>query len=279
MNNIVENVIATIIVTVLSTLVGIVLQAVGLSPQQSFVAAAVVLLALVLLFFVIKRYYPRYISWLTERLLEKALRVDTNKDSEAEVTFKKKIVGRVLQENPGVELKQNNWITEFPNQEACESQIRNASRNARKVRILTIRGEKYFLGSRSLLHDLISSKRLKNSDIEVLVLAPESHHITDELAKEMGQHSAKEIKGKMRVVLDILKDIAQQNKNFKVRCYDETPNFKILLFDDVMFVSAFTEPKNDRNAKMFRITREEEPLFTGLERHFDDLWNRSASPQ
>ena len=110
------------------------------------------------------------------------------------------------------------------------------------------------------------------------MLSPESSHITDELAEEMSQHSAKAIRGKMENVLDILKSLAGQDKNFEVRFYDETPNFKLLLFDDVMFVSAFTEPKNDHNSKMLRITRVGTPLFVGLEKHFDDLWNRSFSP-
>ena len=88
----------------------------------------------------------------------------------------------------------------------------------------------------------------------------------------MGQHSAEDFKGKMQNVLNILRRFASQNKNFEVRCYDEPPNFKLLLFDDVMFVSAFTEPKNDHNAKMLRIRQEGTPLFVGLERYFDELW-------
>ena len=130
-------------------------------------------------------------------------------------------------------------VIEFLNQQACESQIREASCTAKNVKILTIRGEKYFVGSRSLLYDLYSSKRTKASTIEVLVLSPESQHITENLARELGHHSAEEIRRKMHITLNYLKHIAEQNKNFKVKYYDETPNFKILLFDDVMFVSSF----------------------------------------
>ncbi len=145
------------------------------------------------------------------------------------------------------------------------------------VKILTIRGEKYFGDKRSLFYEQFE-KRRKNINIKILVLSPESDHITDQLAKEVGQHTAEDIKGKMRIVLNILKRFSNQNKNFEVRCYDETPNFKILLFDDVMFVSAFTEPKNDHNAKMIKIMRNENLLFIGLERYFDEFWMGAKAP-
>jgi hypothetical protein len=173
----------------------------------------------------------------------------------------------------------NSSIIEFPNQDACESKIQRAFRDARrKVKILTIRGEKYF-SPRGLFQDLYLPIRTKNCRIEVLVLSPESDHITDELARELGQGSARAIRQKMRDVLeDFLKPLASQKKNFEVKCYDGTPIFKILLFDDTMFVSVFTEPQNDRYAKMLQIAREH-PLFTGFERYFEDLWKRSVPPK
>lgn len=272
-NNVVDSIIASIIFALLSTGVGLILQALGFSTQASVFIALLVLLALMLLFLAVRNFYPIYTRWLTERLLENALSVKANEPNDARATFKKRIVERVLRENPGVEPKKNTWIMEFPNQEACERYLRDEFRNARKVKILTIRGEKYFGDRWSLFYEQYE-KRIKNFSIKVLVLSPESRHITDELAREMGQHSAEVIKGKMHIVLDILRRFANENKNFEVRCYDETPNFKILIFDDVMFVSAFTEPKNDHNAKMLRITRDANPLFRGIERYFDEVWER-----
>jgi len=278
-NNVVDSIIASIIFALLSAGVGLILQALGFSAQASVFVALFVLLALMLLFLAVRNFYPMYTRWLTERLLENALSVKTNEPDDTRATFKKRIIERVLRENPGVEPKNSSWIMEFPNQEVCEPYIRDEFRNARKVKILTIRGEKYFAGKRSLFYNLYLEKRTKNFSIKVLVLSPESGHITDELAEDMGQDSADEIKRKMQIVLDILRRFANENKNFEVRCYDETPNFKILLFDDVMFVSAYTEPKNDHNAKMLRITREGNPLFIGIERYFDELWGRCTRLQ
>jgi uncharacterized protein YktB (UPF0637 family) len=71
------------------------------------------------------------------------------------------------------------------------------------------------------------------------------------------------------------------NRNIRVKCYKESPNFKILIFDDEMFVSSFAQgrQKNDHNAKMFQITRDNNPLFAGLERFFDDLSSRAEPLQ
>ena|SRR5947209_9277437 len=276
-NNVVDSIIASIIFAILSTGLGLVLQALGLSVQASVLVALFALLILMILFISAKSFYPVYVRRLAERQLEKTLNV--NDPNDPEMQFKRKIIERVLRENPGFETKGSTWIREYPNQETCEYDIQDAFRQAKKVKILTIRGKKYFLGGMSLFYNLYQEKRTKNLNfsVKVLVLSPESPHVTNELAQDIGQYSAKQIKSNMETVLDVLKDFAKENKNFEVRCYDETPNFKVLLFDDVMFVSAFTEPKNDRNAKMLRITREGTPLFRGLEKHFDDLWKRSFS--
>lgn len=100
------------------------------------------------------------------------------------------------------------------------------------------------------------------------------------MAEKLGHKSAEEIRGRMGRTLDYLKHLAGEHENFRVKCYNEEPNFKILLFDDVMFVSSFAGqgPKNDRNTRMFRMVREGNPLFAGLEKLFDELSKRSVPP-
>ena len=279
--NVVDSIIASILFTALSTILGLILQAFGFSTQGSVITAVFALFALMLIFLGVRKFYPTYSRKLTERLVESALNVGVNETDDSKIAFKKKIVERVQLGSSGIELKQNDSVIEFLNQEACESHIQEAARNAKNVKILTIRGEKYFLGPKSLLYDLYSSKRAGGTKIQVLVLSPESDHITEEHASNLGHRSPEEIRKKMRITLNYLENIAEQNKNFEVRCYNEPPNFKILLFDDVMFISSFAAgvPKNDKHAKMLQITREEDPLFLGLERYFDDLLKRSVPPR
>ena len=113
----------------------------------------------------------------------------------------------------------------------------------------------------------------------MLVLSPNSDHITEALARKLGHDDAGYIKTKMRIALQNLRHLSETNDKFKVKCYSETPNFKILLFDDVMFVSSFAQggPKNDHHTKMLQIKRDGNPLFVGFERLFDDLSRRSVT--
>jgi RelA/SpoT family (p)ppGpp synthetase len=147
----------------------------------------------------------------------------------------------MLHESSLINSSDKTSIIEHPNQDACESYIQEAFKNAKKVKILTIRGQQYFLSSRSLLYDMCLTKKDKGFSILVLVLSPESSHITENLAGELGHNSVERIRKKMRIV---------------------------------MFVSSFAGggPKNDRNVIMLEIRRDGNPLFIGLERYFDEAY-------
>ena len=279
--NVIDSIIASVIFGILSTGLGLLLQAWGMSAQVSFISALLALLTLFLLFLTMQNVFQTGRRWLTERLLENALQLRDETDK-GKVTFKQKIVGRVLQENPIVEREPNgSTFIEYSNQLACENIIAEKFSCARIAKILTIRGERYFAGTRSLLHDICLEKKENGHHVEVLVLSPGSGHITTKLAENLGHNSADRIRRKMENALNYLRHLEVLNPNIRVKCYDETPNFKILMFDNVMFVSSFAGggPKNDMYAKMYYLTREGNPLFTGFERYFDNLSKRSVSAQ
>lgn len=281
-NNVVENIIASVIASIifviLSTVLGYILFRLGVSNQASVFIGLLTLLFLMLLFLAFKSVYPAYTRWLTNRLLERALTVDPKEKDEAKLALRGKILERVYHENPVAERQHSGTVVEYENQLACEAFIQAEFQRARTIKILTIRGAKYFDGPKSLFDKLLPKKQTQNYIIEVLVLKPEAEHITDKLANDLGQRSAKQVQRKMKSVLETLKDIASENRNFEVKCYEETPNFKILMFDDVMFVSSFIGANNDQQVKMLRILRADNPLFMGLERYFDSLWLRSSFP-
>jgi len=277
-SNVVDGIIASMLFALLSTGVGLIFQALGFSSQEALFAGVSTLLFLLMLFLSGRNLYPKYKRKLTLRLVEAVL----NSKAVEDVAFRNHVITKVLHDHPSIVSNQNCPIREFANQVACEAEICEAFRTARKVKILTIRGEKYFLSSRSLLYDLYLAKRGKDATVDMLVLSPNADHITEALARKLGHDDAGYIKTKMRIALQNLRHLSETNDKFKVKCYSETPNFKILLFDDVMFVSSFGEgggPKNDQNARMWQMTREGNPIFIGLEKHFDKLWECSVPPQ
>lgn len=184
------------------------------------------------------------------------------------------------QETDPDELEHTVLFVPFQNQKSCEEHIRKESRKAKTIKILTIRGNNYFVGNKSLLQDVIKEG---TATIEALVLSPESGHITEELAgklqKTSQKNSAEDVRMRMRMSLKYLTDLTRLHKNFNVKCYNEEPIFKILIFDDVMFVSSFARevPSNDENAEMFIIQRGN-ALFAGFEKVFKELSRRSAIP-
>lgn len=286
--NVVESVIASIIFAVLWATATLILHDFGLNSPIYPIVVLLILLAIIFVYFIAKNLYPRFTRWLTWQLLTNVLSAKNNGDTKS-VELKNRIIDGVFSTLSGSELSQYNRIygsepqialTEFENQVACEPDIQRACEKARKIKILTIRGEKYFLGHRSLLRDMCLEKHRDGYSIEILVHSPDSDHITKKLGTSLGK-SPERVRERMVHVLEGLRNDMKINKNIRVKCYTESPNFKILIFDDEMFVSSFAQggPKNDHNAKMFQITRDKNPLFAGLERFFDDLSGRAEPLQ
>jgi hypothetical protein len=288
-NTIAESVIASIIFAALWATATLLLHDFGLNSPVYPVVVLVILLAIIFIYLIVRKAKRKFTRWLTWHLLTNALSPKHNVNT-TDKAFKKKIVDKIFRTTPSDELlleyndlygsNTQTPLIEFDNQIACEQEIQKACEKAKKVKILTIRGEKYFLGYKNLLREICLGKQGKEYSIEVLVLSPDSDHITENLSASLGKNP-QQIRTKMRIALDNLKHIMELNRNIRVKCYKESPNFKILIFDDEMFVSSFAQgrQKNDHNAKMFQITRDNNPLFAGLERFFDDLSSRAEPLQ
>lgn len=185
--------------------------------------------------------------------------------------------GETNQKKNYVKIEQNSLIIRtFKNQQVCEPEIRREAHRAKTIKVLTIRGDKYFVGTKSIFHPILEEG---NATIDLLVLSPQAEHITEELASKLQHKSAEEIREGMRMSLDYLMGLVRRYEKFSVKCYLEEPVFKLLIFDDVMFVSSFARevPKNDENAEMFMI-QGKNSLFLGFEKHFDELLKHSVAP-
>lgn len=288
-NTIAESVIASIIFAILLATSTLILHDFRLNSPVYPIAVLLILLAIISVYFIVRKFYQRLIRWLTWQLLTNILSAKNSVDAR-NIELRNRIINEIFRTVSGNELSQHyngiygadsqTSLIEFENQVACEKDIQRACEKARKIKILTIRGENYFLGKRSLLRNMCLEKRGDGYSIEILVHSPDSEHITKKLGMSLGKHP-EQVKERMIIVLNSLRHIIEDNRNIRVKCYTESPNFKILMFDDEMFVSSFAQggPKNDHNAKMFQITRDKNPLFAGLERFFDDLSSRAEPLQ
>src|SRR5260370_42245865 len=80
-----------------------------------------------------------------------------------------------------VKIEQNSLnIRMFKNQHVCEFEIRREAHRAKTIKVLTIRGNEYFVGKKSIFHPILEEG---NAAIDLLVLSPQAEHITEELAR------------------------------------------------------------------------------------------------
>lgn len=148
-----------------------------------------------------------------------------------------------------------------------------------EIRILTIRGLRYFSRKAGLFFPLLRQKAIDNVPIKVLVCSPESTHIDLELVRGLRKSSVEEIRRNMRLALDNLEILMNEYKNLDIRVYEEVPIWNILQFDDTMYVSAYVEPKSHQNAVVHKIPQSSKSHFAAFDKHFNSLWQGSVPLQ
>lgn len=261
MKRILDDVVVYIIVGGLSAAIALLLRLVGLNAQDSLVVALA--LAVVTIFILlVTRLYGALIRLLTEALLMSTLASPRGRERI------EKIVSNLMGNRFSFS------VTEYPSQDVCMPQIVDAYRRARMAKILTIRGERLFGGKESFLFKLVE-KRSGDHSTKLLVLNPAADQIVRGRASQLGQRRPDDVLEKMVADYQQLAYLAKHNQNFEVKCYFEVPNFKILMFDDVMFFSCYVSAKNDSQTPMLRIVGKDTFLYKGLDGYFDALWQRA----
>lgn len=162
----------------------------------------------------------------------------------------------------------------FPNQLECKDEIIENFKTARRTKILTARGGRYFTIA-GWFYSLLGEKKGRNDQIQVLVCSSESPHIDEELAQQLSYSSAKAVRDRMRTSLKNLGDLSRDFRNMLVRVYAGKPIWNILLFDDMMYVAPYVGHGTHEKATVFKFRRHDRSHFVGFEIHFDQLWSHS----
>jgi hypothetical protein len=164
----------------------------------------------------------------------------------------------------------------FTNQLECKDEIKENFRTAKRTKILTARGGRYFRPD-GWFYDPLVEEKGRNDQIQVLVCSSESPHIDEELAQRLRScDSAEEVRGMMHANLIYLGSLSRRFSNILIiRVYAEKPIWNILIFDDVMYVAPYVEHKSHEKAAVFKFQRHDRSHFVGFESHFDRLWFRS----
>jgi hypothetical protein len=162
----------------------------------------------------------------------------------------------------------------FTNHLECQDEIIENFKAARRIKVLTARGGRYFMVA-GWFYDLLGEKKGRNDQIQILVCSSESSHIDEELAQRLGYGSAEAVRDRMRTSLGHLGSLCRDFSNISVRVYVEKPIWNVLLFDNVMYVAPYVGHASHEKAAVLKFRRHDRSHFVGFELHFDQLWSRS----
>ncbi|MFI0451945.1 hypothetical protein [Actinomadura sp. 6N118] len=66
----------------------------------------------------------------------------------------------------------------------------------------------------------------------------------------------------------------------EVRLYDELPTWRMIAFDDVLYLSAFGASHEGHRSGMYKLTAATDGvLHAGFRRQYDDMWRRARRPE
>ena len=173
-------------------------------------------------------------------------------------------------------MRTNTGIVEvYNNLEACRSVIRNDFEKASNIRLLLQIGRREFGDEEpsffwSLARD---TKSCSEAVIRVLRASEDSPFLSEERAKNRKTpvEQWKEDIRRLEKSLQLLKN--SYNVKFEEREHSEPFLWRIFIFDNIAYVSAYLYPRaNDTHAVVYRIQKDENSLFSIFSKYFDYLW-------
>jgi hypothetical protein len=182
--------------------------------------------------------------------------------------FSNDIGKKYMKSNAGI-------IDVYSNLEACRAIIRADFQKASNIRLLLQIGRRE-LGDEepsffwSIARD---TKSRTNSVIKILRASEESPFLSKDRAKFRNDHVEQwqEDIRRLDKSLQLLKD--SYHVNFEARQHVEPYLWRIFIFDDIAYVSAYLYSRaNDTKAVVYRIQKGDNSLYSIFSKYFDYLW-------
>ena len=161
----------------------------------------------------------------------------------------------------------------LPNRHVTSKALESVTINTKKVKMLAISGLTATLSS------TINAKfaPLRNSLIQCLMLSPKSKYV-EARQKENPTRTIDGLIKHIEAGLDLLKTTKEQNNlsKFEIRTYDEHPSFRIIIIDDLAYVSFYPRGSADQ-IKVLVVEKGKSWLYDAFEKYFDTVWERSIT--
>ncbi|MFD0686827.1 helix-turn-helix domain-containing protein [Actinomadura fibrosa] len=167
--------------------------------------------------------------------------------------------------------------TVYPSQADVAREMRQRAATASAVDILAVRVLGLVALNDSLLRGPLTGRDTP-VDVRVLLLDPDAPSAV--VRAEEITESVESFAAGTRLSLARLAELYTHPRvRLEVRLYDELPTWRMVAFDDVLFLSAFSAAHEGHRSGGYKLTASEDGvLHAGFRRQYDDMWRRARRP-
>lgn len=162
----------------------------------------------------------------------------------------------------------------YASQADIAGEMRRRATSSTEVQILAVRVLGLIALNDSLLRGPLTT-RTTPVRVWVLLLDPEAP-VAEIRAREITE-SADAFRAGIRLSLTRLAELREHPLvSLEVRLYEELPTWRIIGFDDVLYLSAFSPSYEGHRSGVYKLTAAADGvLHAGFRRQYDDLWRRA----
>lgn len=156
---------------------------------------------------------------------------------------------------------------EFKNQKKALRSIRRDAKNSNTLRVMAMKGDTFSNpGNAGDLHDLLLNGPPKQ---KYLISSPDNPYVIQR-GKELNNNN---LKMGIENSIGCFKEIATTNPNIEINEHKEILRFRLIIFDNSLYLSFQSTDTPGRNSPMQRYTKPSSG-YSALEVYFEDLWNK-----
>lgn len=169
--------------------------------------------------------------------------------------------------------KFSKYITDVsPDQNGFQNLLLEKFRHAKKIEIMVIRGLAIFSLKDSLFYNVLKDKNPNEFNIRILMLDPKSPFV-EVRAQEINESKNAVTKGIKYSIGELIEVKDAKNLNLKIKVYDELPIWRLMFFDNSVFVSSFQKGKEGAKLPMYLFEKDNFSQYDVFERYFNYIWN------
>lgn len=156
---------------------------------------------------------------------------------------------------------------EFKNQNKAIRYIKKDAKNSTSVRVITMKGDTFSNPNKSgVLRDILTDGPLNQ---KYLISDPANPYVLKR-GKELNNNT---LKSGIENSIECFKDVAIQKPNTHIRLHNEILRFRLIIFDDSLYLSFQSTDTPGRKSPMQRYIRTSSG-YSALEAYFEDMWEK-----